>query len=230
MTQPLNAIRHKTSWKQTHTNSQSGGKQLFMKLHIPKALIFSRLIIGLTILLLSTFHINHYKPIAITLLTIGLLTDIFDGIIARHLNISTQQIRRLDSTIDQIFFSCVALATYIQCPGFFKTHALELIILIGVEVMTYVVSFLKFRKEIATHSIGAKIWTLILFATFIQLIVQCESTVLFTICFWVGILTRLEIIAIILTLKKWTNDVPTLYHARKLRQGKEIKGHKMFNG
>lgn len=105
-----------------------------------------------------------------------------------------------------------------------------LAILIGIEALTYVISLLKFGKEIATHTIGAKVWTLLLFATLIQLIAQCQSPVLFNISFWVGIVTRLEIIAIILILRKWTNDVPSVYHSLKLRKNKEIKRHKMFNG
>lgn len=163
------------------------------------------------------------------LLTVGLLTDIFDGIVARQLNISTERLRRLDSSIDQIFFISVAAATYIQCPQFFKNNALKLGILIGIEALTYIVSYIKFKKEIATHSIGAKIWTLLLFATLIQVILTCESTGLFTACLWVGIITRIEIIAIILVLKKWTNDVPTVLSAIKIRQGKEARKHKLFN-
>ena len=201
-----------------------------MKTKIPIALIFSRLIVGLTIIVLSIIRIDNYKAIAITLLSFGLLTDIFDGIIARQLNVSTQKLRRLDSSADQAFFISVAVATYIQCPDFFKASTLKLTVLLGLEGLTYLISFLKFRKEIATHSIGAKVWTLLVFATLIQIILQCQSTILFNICFWVGILTRLEIIAIILTLKKWTNDVPTFYHSLQLRHNKEIKRHKMFNG
>lgn len=201
-----------------------------MKAQIPAALIFSRLVIGLIIIYLSIIQPGNYKFFAIVLLSIGLLTDIFDGIIARRLHISTQKLRRLDSTIDQLFFISVAIATYIQCPNFFKTNSVALVILLGFEGLTYVISFIKFRKEVATHSIGAKIWTLLIFATLIQVILQCQSVILFKICFWVGLLTRLEIIAIILTLKKWTNDVPTFYHSLKLRQNKEIKRHRLFNG
>ena len=197
---------------------------------LPITLIYSRLIIGLIIILLSISEVDNYKFIAIVLFSIGLLTDIFDGIIARRLDISSQTLRRLDSTIDQFFFISFAIATYIQCPDFFKANSLKLIILLGFEGLTYLVCFLKFRKEIATHSIGAKIWTLLLFATLVQIILQCQSVILFGICFWVGLLTRLEIVAIILILKKWTNDVPTFYHSLRLRQGKEIKRYKMFNG
>jgi len=201
----------------------------FMK-NIPIALIYSRLLIGFAIILLSIFHVAHYAVLAITLLSVGLLTDVFDGIIARKLNISTEKLRRLDSSIDQVFFISVAIATYIQCPDFFKSNLAKLIVLGTFELSTYVLSYIKFKKEIATHSIGAKIWTLILFATLVEIIVHCESVVLFELCLWIGLATRLEILAIVFTLKKWTNDVPTIYHAVKLRQGKEIKRNKLFNG
>ncbi len=201
-----------------------------MKYRIPEALIYSRLFIGLLMIVLSSMHIPNYPVIAIILLTIGLLTDIFDGIVARQLNISTQKLRRLDSSIDQVFFISVAVATFIHCPSFFTSNASQLIILLSVEALTYLISFIKFRKEIATHSIGAKLWTLLLFATLVQIIAQCQSTVLFSICFWAGIITRMEIIAIILILKKWTNDVPTFYHSILIRKEKEIKRDKMFNG
>src|ERR1035437_7345505 len=197
---------------------------------LPITFIYSRLLIGFIIILLSIVHVDHYRIIAITLISIGLLTDIFDGIIARNLNISTERLRRLDSNIDQVFFISVVIATYIQIPLFFKSNALHLLILFAFEGLTYLVCYLKFKKEIATHSIGAKIWTLLLFATLVEIISHGASPVLFDICFWIGLLTRFEIIAIILILKKWTIDVPTVYHSIKLRQGKEIKRHKLFNG
>jgi phosphatidylglycerophosphate synthase len=197
---------------------------------VPIALIISRLAIGITLVPLSILQVRHYKIIAIVLLSVGLLTDIFDGIIARKYLVSTQTLRRLDSGIDQIFFILVAVATYLQCPEFFKLNATKLIILLGTEALTYIISYVKFKKEIATHSIGAKIWTLLLFGTLVQIILQCQSTLLFEIFFWMGVVTRMEIITIIITLKEWTNDVPTFYHSIKLRQGKQIKRHKMFNG
>ena len=135
------------------------------KLKIPKALIYCRLMLGILMVLFSFLHINHYIFIAITLFSTGLLTDIFDGIIARHLNISTQHLRRLDSTIDQFFFVLVVIATFIQSPHFFYNNSTELLILLSFEAATYILCFIKFRKEIATHAISSKIWTLILFAT-----------------------------------------------------------------
>jgi CDP-diacylglycerol--glycerol-3-phosphate 3-phosphatidyltransferase len=197
---------------------------------VPHLLIYTRLLIGFVILLLSIFPVPHYSAITVTLLLVGLLTDIFDGIIARKLKVSTEKLRRLDSTIDQVFFVTVTIATWLQCPGFFKENIWWLIILISTEALTYLLCFLKFNKEIATHSIGAKIWTLLLCATLIQVMLQCQSGILFMVCFWTGIITRLEIIGIILALKAWANDVPTFYHALQLRNGKAIKRNKLFNG
>ena len=197
---------------------------------LPLLFIYLRLALGLILVPLSLVQVENYKFIAVLFLTTGLLTDIFDGIIARKLRVSTQKLRRLDSSVDQVFFISVILATYIQCPDFFRANYLKLVLLTGLEALTYLISFLKFRKEIATHSLGAKIWTLFLFGTLLQVILQCRSGLLFEFCFWIGLVTRLEIMSIILILKEWTNDIPTLYHALRLRQGKEITRNKMFNG
>jgi len=197
---------------------------------IPKALIFLRLSLGVMILIFSIFQIKNYSTIAFILFSAGMLTDIFDGIMARQLNISSESLRRLDSTVDQLFFISVAIATFIQSPQFFYQNKIKLIILLSAEMLAYLICFLKFKKEIAFHSILSKAWALILFATISQIIITKNSTTLFDICFYMGVITRLEIIVIILVLRKWTNDVPGLYHAILIRQGKPITRHKLFNG
>jgi phosphatidylglycerophosphate synthase len=196
----------------------------------PSALIYLRLVLGLMIIPLSYFKVDNYITIAIIFLSVGLISDIFDGIIARKLNISTVKLRRLDSTIDVIFFLSFAVATYLQCPNYFALRSTELIIIVGLEALTYLVCFIKFKKEVATHSIGAKIWTILMFATLVEIILTCHSSTLFYLFFIVGIITRLEIIAIILILKEWTNDVPSIFDAINIRKGKPIKRNKLFNG
>jgi CDP-diacylglycerol--glycerol-3-phosphate 3-phosphatidyltransferase len=179
---------------------------------------------------ISLHPTTYYTFIVIALLTAGLLSDIFDGIIARRLQVSSQKLRRLDSSVDQIFFLCTAVSCYIHCGDFFKENAWQLLILIGAEAGIYLICFLKFKKEVATHSIGAKVWTLLLFSTLVEIFLHCQSGVIFQICFWLGIITRMEIAAILLILKEWTNDVPTFVHAIKIRNGLTINRHRLFNG
>ena len=198
--------------------------------HLPITLIYSRLLVGALLVALSWLRVGHFAALAVGLITVGLLTDVFDGIIARQLGISTEKLRRLDSTIDQAFWAMVLVATYLACPSFFAQNAAKLWTLLALEGTTYVVSFLKFRKEVATHSWAAKAWVLVSFVALLQIITTCESQRWFELSVYVGVLSRLEIVAILLLLKKWTNDVPTVYHAGRLRQNKAIRRHKLLNG
>jgi len=197
----------------------------------PHRLIFLRLLLGLVIIPLSLLPVPGYPVIACAILGTGLLSDFLDGYLARLQGISNESLRRWDSTVDVIFFLGVAAATMIRCPDFFlHEKAIPLVILVGAEAMTYVVSYVRFRREVATHSIGAKIWTLFLFAALVEIILRCRSGWLFEVTFWFGLVTRLEIAGILLVLKTWTTDVPSLYHAFLLRKGKPIRRMRIFNG
>lgn len=199
-------------------------------IHIPILLIYSRLVFSLIILLLSFIQPEHFRPIINTLLIIGLISDIFDGIIARKLNVSTVKLRRMDSFIDQVFWLSALAGAYVICGTFFEENVFLLAALLGAEALTYLISYLKFRKEVATHAILSKVWTLTILATLVQIISTCDSSWLFMTCFYIGVITRMEIVAILLIIRKWENDVPSLYHAILIRQGKPIKRSKLFNG
>jgi CDP-diacylglycerol--glycerol-3-phosphate 3-phosphatidyltransferase len=116
--------------------------------HVPIALIYSRLFIGVFLFVFSFLHWQHFNVLAIVLFAAGLLSDIFDGIIARRLGVSTQKMRRLDSLIDQIFWCLTAAAAFVQCPQFFYDNYIKLAILLSVEALTYLVSFIKFKKKL----------------------------------------------------------------------------------
>lgn len=197
---------------------------------VPIALIYSRLVLGFAVILISYYQPDYYRKIIVGIIIWAILSDIFDGIIARKLNISSERLRRLDSSIDQFFWICTLGSVFYLCPDFFRSNDIKLYLILALEGLTYLISFIRFKKEVATHAILSKLWTLTIMATLIQIVLSCHSVILFNMCFYVGIVTRLEIIAILFILKKWTNDVPTCYHAILLRQGKEIKRNALFNG
>ena len=197
---------------------------------IPILLILSRIVFGVIIVILSIYQPAYFKVAIISLIFIGLLSDIFDGIIARRLNISTPLLRRLDSGVDQFFWLAIIGGCYLTCPVFFKNNLIKIAILLSLEAGCYILSYLKFKKEVATHAIASKFWTLTLFGVLIQVIATCNSVVLFTICFYIGVATRLEILGILLIIRKWTNDIPSIYHAVLIRKGRVIKRNKLFNG
>jgi phosphatidylglycerophosphate synthase len=197
---------------------------------IPYLLIYGRLIAGFIVLAISIFPVRNYTLFAGALFSAGLLSDIFDGIIARRLNISTTGMRRLDSLVDQVFWLCIIGGLFFRYPAFAERNLFKILLLAAVELLAYAVSYLRFGKEVATHAISSKLWTLVLFATLLELLFTGNSTILFEICFYSGLATRLEIVCILLLLRQWTNDVPSVYHAMQLRKGKPVKRHKLLNG
>ena len=198
--------------------------------HLPIALIFLRLFLGISVLLLSIIAPADFQLLIICLIIIGFVTDILDGIIARRLNISTLVLRRWDSAVDQVFWVCAFITAYLISPDFFKNNISKFVIVLALEAATYLVCFLRFKKEVATHSILSKFWVISMLAVLLQVIYSGGSHSSLYICFYLGIISRLEIIAILIILRNWTSDVPTAYHALQLRKGKEIKRHKLFNG
>jgi len=196
---------------------------------IPFLLIYFRFLLAIVIPFLAFFQPRYYASIIAVFLITGILTDIFDGIIARKLNISTRKLRVLDSNVDQFFWIIAIISIFYVELDVIKPVVFQIGVLIILEAVAYLASYIKFKKPIATHSLLAKFWTLTLLAFLIDLILNAENR-LFQLCFWIGVVSRLEIILIILKLKKWTTDVPSIFSVSKLNKGLTVKKNKIFNG
>lgn len=112
---------------------------------------------------------------------------------------------------------------------FVKQNWISLILVLTLEISTYVVSYLKFRKTIATHSILAKIWTVSMLVFLIDLTLNHESSWAFYLCIGLGVISRLEILLIILKLDNWATDIPSIWVVGKMNRDERIKKNKLFN-
>ncbi|MFV8282498.1 CDP-alcohol phosphatidyltransferase family protein [Christiangramia marina] len=196
---------------------------------IPIILIYSRILIGILIILIGIGKVDNFKFWISILMITGLLTDIFDGIIARKLKVSTQKLRILDSNVDQFFWLTVMGTIFFLNINFILDNIIWISIISILEISAYVISYKKFSRSIATHSILAKFWTISLVAFLVDLTINSRSHTLFIICVILGIISRAEIILIILNLKKWTTDVPSILSVSKINRGIKIKKSKLFN-
>ncbi|MCS3531428.1 phosphatidylglycerophosphate synthase [Chryseobacterium sp. JUb7] len=84
---------------------------------IPYILIVTRFILAPIILLLAYLKGEESRFLILTLMYSGLLTDIFDGIIARKTGVSSEKLRRLDSQTDLIFWLSLGFAAYFLNPN-----------------------------------------------------------------------------------------------------------------
>lgn len=202
---------------------------MFVK-KLPILLIFFRLILVPIILFIGYFNIKNANIYVLIMMYLGLFSDIFDGIIARKLNISTIKLRRLDSQTDLLFWLSIGISTWFLNPLLINSlkHFIQLIFVL--EVLCYCLSFLKFGKETCTHALLSKFWGITLLIAFTCLLGFNYAGIPFYICIVVGIISHIDVILITLLLPKWETDIPSCYHAWQIRMGKQIQRNKIFNG
>lgn len=181
---------------------------------IPLALVILRLCLAPVLLATALLHPDR-TVFAICLIG-ALLSDYFDGVIARRLGVATAGLRRLDSITDTIFYVCALLAALATGYALVRPYFPALVVLLLIEVLRYVYDIRKFGKEASYHMWSSKLWGLLLFIGMWSLLVlQRGGWPVALAIFW-GIAADMEGLAISMTLRKWQADVPTLWHARRL--------------
>lgn len=196
---------------------------------IPYLLIATRFCLAPVILLLAYFKGAESRFLILFLMYFGLLTDIFDGIIARKVGVSSEKLRRLDSQTDLIFWLSLGFASYFLNAELIKNEWKGVALIFVMEVLCYIISWLKFGKETCTHAFLSKMWGLSLLVAFTYLIGFQQAGWAFYITVILGFISHIDVILIILILPKWQYDVPSSYHAWKIRKGKQRKKSIFFN-
>lgn len=198
--------------------------------HIPWLLIYSRIVFALLIVSMALVDASSTPYWIVGLMIAGLISDIFDGIIARRLGVSSEKLRVWDSNVDQFFWLVSIASIFYLRFDFVWAHAFWIVTVFVLEFLCYLSSLVKFKKPIATHSLLAKFWTLTMLVFLIDLTLHESSYVPFVVTVILGIVSRIEILLIVLGLKRWATDVPSILAVRNINQGKQVKRHKLFNG
>lgn len=196
---------------------------------LPYLLIATRFILAPVILLLAFLKGMESGFLIVSLMYFGLLTDIFDGIIARKVGVSSEKLRRMDSQTDLVFWLSLGFAAYLLNPELIKNEWRGVLLIIIMEALCYMVSIWKFGKETCTHAFLSKMWGLSLLIAFTYLIGFQQTGWAFYLTVGLGFVSHIDVILIILLLPKWQYDVPSSYHAWRIRNGKERKKTVFFN-
>lgn len=183
--------------------------------HIPIALVGIRFAIA-PLLLLDA--LDHQTGAAFVIAyVIAVLSDIFDGIIARKLAVSTAQLRQADSWADICLYLCIAISTWLVFPQAILNFKIPLLIAIAAQLTLFTISLIKFKKFPSFHTYTAKVWGLTLLAATIGLFgFNYDKTLWFAI--GLCLINSTEEIVMTLLLPEWQCDVLSLFHAMRLRQ------------
>lgn len=196
---------------------------------LPYLLIATRFLLAPIIIALAYYKPENSSFLIVSLMYFGLFTDIFDGIIARKVGVSSEKLRRLDSQVDLVFWLSLGFAVYFLNPELITSEWKGVALIFIMEAICYVVSWIKFGKETCTHAWLSKLWGLSLLFAFTFLLGFHQAGFAFNLTVLLGFIAHVDVILIILILPKWQYDVPSAFHAWKIRQGKQRKKTVFFN-
>ena len=147
---------------------------------------------------------------------LAFLSDVFDGVIARRLNVVTKNLRVFDSYADITMYICLMAAILIIFRGRIRFLVIPFVIVFAFQVLNWSVSAVKFRRLTSYHSYMAKLRGVVLFISVALLFVADEPRV-----FWLSIafaiVSNIEGTIISFILPQWNYDVWSIPNALRLR-------------
>ena len=162
-------------------------------------------------------YLRPDPALLVACVVIAFLTDIFDGVVARRLDIDTANLRRLDSMADSIFYLCALWAVWVLHPQVILENAALLIALAILEGTRYALDLWKFGREASYHMWSSKLWGIALFLAFVAVFVSEDPSFFPVLAIAIGVIADVEGVLISLTLRSWRHDVPSIFHAWRIR-------------
>jgi CDP-diacylglycerol--glycerol-3-phosphate 3-phosphatidyltransferase len=151
------------------------------------------------------------------LVVVALLSDIFDGVLARRWKCDTAGVRLFDSMADIVFYLGCAIALGLRHPNIVRGFALPIVAVIGLEALCLAVALIKFGKLPSYHSYIAKTWGLVLASALVAGFVTNHFAGWLTAALVLGTLSNFEGLLMTLIMPVWRQDVKTLAVAWRLR-------------
>jgi phosphatidylglycerophosphate synthase len=148
----------------------------------------------------------------------ALLSDIYDGVLARRWGSETSALRMSDSIADTVFYLGVVAVLWLREPQVLRGNWRLLAGLFALEGFRYIFDFWKYRKAASYHSYMAKTWGLLIAVAVVGVLSFDGLRPLIWVALIFGIVVNLEGLTMSLMLPRWQNDVKTLGQAWNLRK------------
>jgi CDP-diacylglycerol--glycerol-3-phosphate 3-phosphatidyltransferase len=186
---------------------------------LPAALVGLRAACGPVLLACAALGASRWLLAA--LLTVALLSDVFDGIVARRLGVATPFLRRADSLVDTAFYLCATAALATRAPAVLWSHLTGIAIVGALEVSRWVLERHRYGRIAAYHMWSAKLWGIALWLGFCEAFLTGRPGPFMQAAIATGILTDIEGLAASLVLSSWHHDVRSIWHAVRLERAVE---------
>ena len=150
-------------------------------------------------------------------LTVAFLSDIYDGVLARHCGVATAALRRFDSATDTIFYVAVTCTAWLLYPAVIWSNLVGISMIAVMGTIRTVYDLMKFRRRASYHMWSAKLWGIALFAAFLALL-GFGNSALVPLAIAAAIVAQGEGLTASIILPEWTHDVPSVFYAWSIRK------------
>ncbi|OQP57767.1 hypothetical protein A3860_09070 [Niastella vici] len=199
-----------------------------IKKAVPFSLVIFRLLLA-PVMLGYTLQTHRSGWFLVSCLWAGMISDIFDGIIARNLGVATNSLRKWDANVDIVFWLAAGVCIWLLNGQLLKDHLGFIAVLFLLEPVSDLINLVKFKKSGCAHNWLSKTWGVLLLFTFTFLLAGTQPLWLFRICLVTGLLSQIDRIIISSLLPGPECDIPSCYHAWLRRKGRTFKRYKLFN-
>ena len=191
---------------------------------VPSCLVALRVMLG-PVLFLMTMR-GATGAWLILILAAALLSDVFDGVLARRIGVATERLRVADSWADFWFYAWTFAAAYWRAPEIFHSFRLPLLAVISLQLFSYTVDLIKYRRIASFHAYTAKAWGITLFVATVALLGFHRGGMFLWAAIGMGIVSNIDGLAIKIILPEWQRDVLSVFHALHLRRTQSQRGVK----
>lgn len=177
--------------------------------------------------LLIYCQLNGWNGLALaSMVAAGLLSDIFDGMLARRWKTDTDALRLTDSMTDIVFYLGVTITFALECPELWDIYRPVVGVMIALEVIRFVIDMARFRRPSSYHAFLSKLAGLVLSLGVMAALLADDGPditlaiagALLTVGLAIGVLSQLEGLLMTLILPRWRRDVRSLAAAWRLRR------------
>ncbi len=155
----------------------------------------------------------------VVLLGAGIVSDIFDGVLARRWGTSSPRLRTWDSNVDTVFYGLAAITVVLLHAEFLAAWRGPLMVMFGLMIAQNVVNGVRFGRQPAYHMWSGKLWSIVLVVALIGLFLGRPSAWAVDVVVVLGIWNSVEGMVASLILATPMVDVPTVFHAVRIAAG-----------
>src|SRR5579884_3514417 len=121
---------------------------------VPIYLIALRAFLGPFVLAGAWWSIPRWA--LVIAMTLAVLSDIFDGVIARRTGVVTESLRVADSRVDLIYYACIGAAVWRTHPEIVSAYRVPLSAIIAFQIVSWGIDLVKYRRIASFHAYMAK--------------------------------------------------------------------------